>query len=182
MESLCQCFTATLGQTETWGTLRSGGGSTAGRYLSCLRCKSWRTDMKQLMVTALLLIGLTGCAVIEQFLTDKGEEYVKEATADIIADNPLVAGDIIKDVQTYRHFVQEGEEVTMDQVRQAAIETASRSGLDASRLIRLLAVLELVELRVEQDGKDGVLSEGQRVELLNVLDWVEAVAREEVAE
>ena len=137
--------------------------------------------MKQLMATALLLIGLTGCAVIEQFLTDKGEEYVKEATADIIADNPLVAGDIIKDVQTYRHFVQDGAEVTMDQVRQVAIETASRNGLDASRLIRLLAVLELVELRVEQDSKQGVLSEGQRVQLLKVLDWIEESASEHVS-
>jgi len=137
--------------------------------------------MKQLIATALLLIGLTGCAVIEQFLTDKGEEYVKEATADIIADNPLVAADIIKDVQTYRHFVQDGEEVTMDQVRQVAIETASRNGLDASRLIRLLAVLELVELRVEQDSEGGVLSEAQRVELLNVLNWIEDSASEHVS-
>jgi len=117
----------------------------------------------------------SGCAVLETIAKDENKLAVQYATLKVI-DGDTQKSDRLKSWLTEaRNYVDNGAEVSVSYLADEARIRIKDKISDPADMLLAMAVLNEAEKRIQERLGEGDLSEGERVKLLTVFDWIEEV-------
>jgi len=126
-------------------------------------------------ITVMFAMVFSGCAVLETIAKDENKLAVQYATLKVI-DGDTQKSDRLKSWLTEaRNYVDNGAEVSVSYLADEARIRIKDKISDPADMLLTMAVLNEAERRIQERLGEGDLSEGERVKLLTVFDWIDEV-------
>jgi hypothetical protein len=132
--------------------------------------------MKKLVFALILLVGLSGCSVLNTVAHSENQLAIQYATFKVLKRDDVSSERLSQLISTAKTYVSDSESVTINALVSEARRQLYDSSISVSDQMLIEAILARAQERLEARLGYNTLDPDQRVELLTVLGWIESAA------
>lgn len=131
---------------------------------------------KALFAAVVAAFALAGCSVLQSLEPDTKQLSVQYATLKAVDGDPAKAARVVELVQEGRQYVTADASVSVAALYEGVRDRINWQSLDPADRILIKAILTRARDRLQDEIGVGLLGPDQRLQVLTVLDWIEAAA------
>lgn len=132
--------------------------------------------MRVILAMLALAVVLTGCSFLQSLEPDTRQLAVQYATYKAIDGDLAKAARAVELVQEGRQYVQADSSVSVAALYEGVRDRINWQSLDPADRLLLEAILTQARDRLQSEIGAGLLDPDQKLQVLTVLDWIEAAA------
>lgn len=131
---------------------------------------------KALFAAIVVVFALAGCSVLQSLEPDTKQLAVQYATLKAVDGDPAKAARVVDLVREGRQYVTADASVSVAALYDGVRDRINWQSLDPADRILIEAILTRARDRLQDEIGVGLLDPDQRLQVLTVLDWIEAAA------